>query len=69
MRAETLVGTGGARYLSIDARDVVVGDLTADGCTVVGVYVKPQGTAIEFIGCPVQVYGPGQHVLIHDDRF
>lgn len=64
-----MIGTGGTALLSVDARDLIPGDLTDDGFIVVGVRQVHGVTVVEYLCHEPRLYQPGNQVLIHDDRF
>lgn len=66
-----MLAPGGKEVVAIDARDLIPGDLTMGGATVVGVMTSPDGrqVQVDFIGSPTQVFPGNARLIIHNDRF
>ncbi len=63
-----VIGHHGEPLMLVDARDLMLGDMTDTGHVVVGLRTVQSIMVVEFIGREPGLYPPGHQVLIHDDR-
>lgn len=69
MSPNSMIGAGGVALLAIDARDLMLGDITQCGATVVSVVKHGGKVYVDFIGAPFRVMGCNDRLIIRDDRF